>query len=144
MFGALTSGTAKDGISALESTANAIINIANAIEKLSTMYAKIKPLLKILPSNLVVQGIGNLLTSDGSRAAGGSVMAGGAYRVGEFGPEMFVPSGSGSIRPDNTGGGVVINLNGIVDAESARRSIERLLQNSTRRTGALDFAGSQL
>jgi hypothetical protein len=37
-------------------------------------------------------------TKPKSNAAGGSVMGGQAYRVGEFGPEMFVPSGSGSIR----------------------------------------------
>jgi len=41
-------------------------------------------------------------------------------------------------------GGTTIVMNGVVDAESARRSIERLLQNSTRRTGALNLAGSQL
>jgi hypothetical protein len=80
-----------------------------------------------------------------ARAAGGSVMGGQPYRVGEFGPEVFVPSGSGSIRKDNgNGSGVTIIMNGVIDAESARRSIERLFQNSTRRTGALNFAGSQL
>jgi hypothetical protein len=66
--------------------------------------------------------------------------------VGEFGPELFVPSGSGSIRPGGSGGGgtTIINLNGIIDGESARRSIERLMQNSTLRTGAVNLAGSPL
>jgi hypothetical protein len=78
-------------------------------------------------------------------AAGGSVMAGQAVRVGEFGSEVFIPSGSGSIRPDRGGGGGnTFILNGIVDAESARRSIERVMQNSTLRTGAVNLAGSPL
>jgi phage-related protein len=78
-------------------------------------------------------------------AAGGSVMAGQAVRVGEFGSEVFIPSGSGSIRPDRSnGGGNTFILNGIVDAESARRTIERVMQNSTLRTGAVNLAGSPL
>ncbi len=80
-----------------------------------------------------------------ARAAGGSVMGGQAYRVGEFGPELFVPSGSGSVRPDAGGGqNVTINMNGIIDGESARRSIEKLLQDSARRTGAVNFVGATL
>ena len=79
------------------------------------------------------------------RAAGGSVMGGQAYKVGEFGPELFVPSGgSGSIRKDNGGGSTIININGVIDAESARRSIEKLLQNSARRTGPISLVGATL
>jgi SLT domain-containing protein len=80
-----------------------------------------------------------------ARAAGGSVMANQPYRVGEFGPELFVPNGSGSIRPDSgSGQGVTIIMNGIIDGESARRSIEKLLQDSARRTGAVNFVGATL
>ncbi|MFZ9265056.1 MAG: hypothetical protein ACO222_07840, partial [Polynucleobacter sp.] len=43
------------------------------------------------------------------KAIGGSVQAGQAYMVGERGPEMFVPSQSGSIVP-NGGGGVSVNI----------------------------------
>jgi hypothetical protein len=144
MFDALVSKNAADGLTTLEKTANAINNISTAIEKLSTMYTKIKPLLKFLPSNLIVQALGKLLTEE-ARAAGGPVMAGKAYRVGEFGPETFVPSGSGSIRPDTGGsGGVTIIMNGVIDGESARRSIERLLQDSSRRTGAINLVGATL
>ena len=67
-----------------------------------------------------------------------------AYRVGEFGPEIFVPSGSGSIRKDPGGGGNTFIFNGVIDGESARRSIERIMQQSTRRTGAVNLAGAQL
>ena len=137
--------------------ASALTSIANAINAVSTAYSNAKSVFRDVKQTGIGQflfgswGPGGmfpgLLNPSGpeTRAAGGSVMGGSAYRVGEFGPELFVPNGvSGSIRKDNGGGGVVINLNGIVDAESARRSIERLFQNSTRRTGALNFAGSQL
>ncbi len=43
----------------------------------------------------------SLLPLGGARAAGGPVEAGLAYLVGEGGPELFVPSVSGTIRPDN-------------------------------------------
>jgi hypothetical protein len=72
------------------------------------------------------------------------VMRNEVTRVGEFGPELFVPQGvSGSIRPGGAGGGTtVINLNGIVDAASARRSIERLLQSQSRISGPINLAGA--
>ena len=78
------------------------------------------------------------------RAAGGPVNAGQPYVVGEFGPEVFVPSGSGSIRSGGGGQGVTIIMNGVIDGESARRSIERLLQDSSRRTGAINLVGATL
>jgi len=47
----------------------------------------------------------------GGKAIGGPVQANQSYVVGERGPEMFVPSRSGSIVPNNKlgGGGVVVN-----------------------------------
>jgi len=48
----------------------------------------------------------------GARADGGPVLPGGAYLVGERGPEVFRPSSAGSI--DSTVGGgarVVVNFN---------------------------------
>ena len=42
------------------------------------------------------------------------------------------------------GGNTVININGVIDAESARRSIEKLLQNSARRTGPINLVGATL
>ena len=122
-------------------------------------YKKIEPFRDLIDSIFqAIKNVGNAIAASkfasvlggllggltGSRAAGGSVMAGQAYRVGEFGSEIFVPSGSGSIRPDNGGGGNTFILNGIIDAESARRSIERVMQSSTRRTGAVNLAGSPL
>ena len=129
--------------SSLESIASGINAISNAYKTARSIGGKIFDFINIGPTGPV-----RFNPETGKyeqKAAGGSVMANRPYIVGEFGPELFVPNGvSGAIRKDNGSGGVVINLNGIVDAESARRSIERLFQNSTRRTGALNFAGSQL
>jgi phage-related protein len=125
-------------------------------------YKKIEPFRNLIDS--IYQGIKNIGSAiaaskfgtlisglisrfTGSRAAGGTVMAGQAYRVGEFGPETFIPNGvSGRIVPNagSGGGGNTFILNGIVDAESARRTIERVMQNSTLRTGAVNLAGSPL
>lgn len=79
----------------------------------------------------------------GARAVGGAVRAGGTYLVGENGPEYVTMGGSGYVTRNGgtaaAGGTTVININGIVDAESARRSIERLIQQSSRRTGAVNW-----
>ena len=82
----------------------------------------------------------------GGKAVGGMVSAGQAVRVGEMGSEVFIPSTSWQIIPNNKlgGGTTIINLNGIIDGESARRSIEKLLQDSARRTGAVNFVGATL
>jgi hypothetical protein len=143
MFGALTSSESKSGVSALESTANAITKIATAITNLSEAYKKIKPFTKYLPSEFIRGKIGDYLTTPG-KAAGGFVKAGQAVRVGEFGPETFMPSNSGFIQKASAsnGGNTVININGIVDAASARRSIERLLQTQSRISGPINLAGA--
>lgn len=45
----------------------------------------------------------------GSRADGGTVLGGGAYLVGERGPEVSRPSGAGVIEPVGSGG-VTVNV----------------------------------
>ena len=50
-----------------------------------------------------------------ARAMGGPVMAGGSYIVGEKGPELFTPNGSGNITPNGGFGGganITVNVNG--------------------------------
>ncbi len=46
----------------------------------------------------------------GARADGGPVSGGGAYLVGERGPEVFRPAGAGSVEPLGSGGGTTINV----------------------------------
>ena len=139
----------KDADSTLNSLAGALENVAAGINAIADAYRKGKTALEFIGrADKKFQdflGVPEAARGPMARAAGGPVMAGGAYRVGEFGPEMFVPSGSGSIRPDTgAGSGVTIIMNGVIDGESARRSIERLLQDSSRRTGAVNLVGATL
>ena len=54
------------------------------------------------------------------KAAGGSVMGGTPYVVGEKGPELFVPGRSGTIVPNNQlGGGGATNVVVNVDASGS-------------------------
>ena len=79
--------------------------------------------------------IGGALGFGGGRAMGGPVSARTAYVVGERGPELFVPSSSGSIIPKGMGGGTTINLtvNGAIDSESTARQIISILNDSQAR-----------
>ncbi|MBO9560526.1 MAG: phage tail tape measure protein [Caulobacter sp.] len=57
----------------------------------------------------------------GARADGGPVAAGGAYLVGERGPELFRPTSGGTIEPAGGGGvNVTINVQGGDTARLAR------------------------
>jgi hypothetical protein len=133
----------------LQTFANALESVANGINAITRAYGKVVSLGDKFRASLVGQFVyaeGQFAPENApGRAAGGSVMANQPVRVGEFGPELFYPAGSsGSIRPDNGGQGVTIIMNGVIDGESARRSIERLLQDSSRRTGAVNLVGATL
>jgi hypothetical protein len=148
LFSSMSGPNATEAGTALQNIANAINKVASAFERLGRIYTKIKPVLDLLPASQIRTRFWDWAlsgTDTENRAAGGGVMANKPYVVGEFGPELFVPSGSGSIRPDTgAGSGVTIIMNGVIDGESARRSIERLLQNSSRRTGAINLVGATL
>ena len=154
LFATLTDSDAKGSTDTLTNIANALNSVANGINSVANAYKKAKDIGGAVLEFLIINPgegpkfadsrLGKALGYT-SRAAGGPVGAGQLTRVGEFGPELFVPSGSGSIRPDNGAGqGVTIIMNGVIDGESARRSIERLLQDSSRRTGAVNLVGATL
>ena len=154
LFATLTDSDAKGSTDTLTNIANALNSVANGINSVANAYKKAKDIGGAVLEFLIINPgegpkfadsrLGKALGYT-SRAAGGPVGAGQLTRVGEFGPELFVPSGSGSIRPDNgAGSGVTIIMNGVIDGESARRSIERLLQDSSRRTGAINLVGATL
>jgi hypothetical protein len=64
----------------------------------------------------------------GARADGGPVTPGGAFLVGERGPEVFRPATAGTVEPAG-GGGVTINLNlAGADAPSLIRSDAQIAQ----------------
>jgi hypothetical protein len=76
------------------------------------------------------------------RAAGGPVSIGSApYIVGESGPELFVPSGSGTIMNNNRlgmmgGGGDTFNITVNVPTGNGD-DVVRALQDYVRRRGAI-------
>ena len=159
-LGTLFTAVTSDGdqtANSLQTLANALNAVANGITAIANAYSKAKSIGgKILDTIIIGEGKAGYLsglpglpfTSPGSpngrRALGGPVSATNSYLVGERGPELFTPSVGGRISANGSGGQTIINLNGIVDAESARRSIEQLIQRSARRTGAIDWVGATL
>lgn len=79
--------------------------------------------------------ISAVMTSfSGARAEGGPVRGGGAYLVGERGPEVFRPAGAGTIEPMAAAPGVTVNVTVDGGAEGLLRSeaqIARMLARAT-------------
>jgi hypothetical protein len=143
---ALLSPDAKSGLSTLDSIAISLSKIATAIDKITTAWNTFKSVAGVTGSNSF--GLIDKLTAYNPYlgfAGGGLVSAGVPVTVGEMGKETFIPNTSGRIVPNSQlGGGTTIIMNGVIDAESARRSIEKLLQDSARRTGAINLVGATL
>ena len=84
--------------------------------------------------------IGNFLA--GFRAEGGPVGAGGAYMVGEKGPELFVPNSSGSIVPNGamggggSGGGASVNVTYNIASGVSRADLAPILEQERKRLKA--------
>jgi hypothetical protein len=76
---------------------------------------------------------------DGERAMGGPVSGGGTYLVGERGPELFMPSSSGTIIPNGSlGGNVTVVINNPV---SSGEQIANELAAYVRRNGTRFLQG---
>lgn len=67
------------------------------------------------------------LPTIGTRANGGSVSAGSPYLVGERGPELFVPKGSGAIMP-NGAGGTSVNITYNIASGVSRSDLAPILE----------------
>ena len=78
------------------------------------------------------------------RATGGPVFAGESYIVGENGPELYTAQQNGNITRNSGMGDVNITINGAIDPEGVRRQLERLFQQSGRRTQQVNFVGASL
>lgn len=110
--------------------------IAKVITYVDSLIEKIKSLNVISRASSAISGA---LGFGGARAEGGSVASGKSYLVGEQGAELFTPSTSGKIIPnDKLGGGganVTVIVNGDVSGEELVQKVgdklTRLLQLST-------------
>lgn len=81
------------------------------------------------------------------RASGGSVSSRSPYLVGERGPELFVPSGSGTIIPNNqmgNVGGVTNVTNNYINAIDTKSFEDRLLGSSSAIWAANQYASKSL
>jgi hypothetical protein len=84
-----------------------------AAEKLENLYGKSKERQEENRRKGFELESGQRVT--GQRANGGSVKGGSSYLVGEKGPEIFTPTGSGMIS--SGGSNVTININGTQDVD---------------------------
>lgn len=80
-------------------------------------------------SEAIARAVGGLFS--GSRADGGPVQGGGAYLVGERGPEVFRPTGAGIIEPVG-GSGVTVNVRVDGGAQGLLRSEAQIAQTLAR------------
>ena len=83
----------------------------------------------------------------GRRADGGPVSGGSPYLVGERGPEIFMPSGSGTIIPNNmlsNNAGVTNVTNNYINAIDAKSFEQRLLESSNTIWAANTYANKSL
>lgn len=99
----------------------------------------------------IVSGDSSLSTSSaaimGRKASGGSVAGGSTYLVGENGPELFTPSGSGTIIPNNMmnqGGGVTNVTNNYINAIDSKSFEQRLLESSNTIWAGYQYANKSL
>ena len=88
---------AADGEITLAELARAVLSVANGAGGGSSSGL----------SGAIAHAVSGLFS--GSRADGGPVVGGGAYLVGERGPEVFRPIGSGTIE-SAAGGAVTVNV----------------------------------
>jgi len=80
----------------------------------------------------VASKVGGFFTG---KASGGYVSGGTSYVVGEQGPELFTPSVSGNIIPNNklsSGGGIIINVYGDVSGEELITKVSDGIMNNLR------------
>lgn len=75
----------------------------------------------------IAQAVAGAVGFGGARADGGPVLGGGAYLVGERGPEVFRPAGSGVIE-SHGGAGVTVNVTVDGGAPALLRSEAQIAQ----------------
>jgi hypothetical protein len=124
-------------------------NLAQAIVYGQNLGTALINSIKAAAAQAISSGLFRLLTGDGTagspgiiggllsgifggfRADGGPIQGGKAYMVGERGPEMIVPGGSGTVIPNNRlAGGSTINVDarGATDPGAVQQAVIRGVQ----------------
>ena len=102
-------------------------------------------LVRMVFNQMVTQklalGITGFLSGLGMKAGGGPVTGGTPYIVGERGPELFVPSATGSIIPNNRlgsggGGGSSVNVTYNISSGVNKAELMPILENERKRLKA--------
>lgn len=96
----------------------------------------------IKPLEAAFSQIVQSLPQAGARADGGPVTSGGAYLVGERGPELFVPSGSGQIMPNWAGQPITITIHmapgsNLAEVKRSSNQVAAALARAVQRGGSL-------
>ena len=128
--GQTSSGAFEQGIADLKE------QIGKATGPTKTYLQGVLDQLLLIKANSTIRlsfptNVGNIGYIGGARASGGPVSSGGAYIVGEEGPEMFVPSSSGNIVPNDqlsrvSGGGVSeVHTHIYLDGRQIAESVDR-------------------
>jgi len=127
-FGKLFSTITADGdesTSTLESLAKALESVANGINAIANAYSKARSIGGRVLDFLTID------PGEGPKFADSSLGKAFGYT-------------KGGTSTSSMSGGTTIIMNGVVDGESARRSIEKVMQTSSRRTGAVNLNGGSL
>ena len=105
-FRSVENTIASAALSGKTSIGKLVDSVLADFDRIATSQFIVKPIEGVVSSL-----ISSLLPISGARASGGPVEVGGAYLVGEQGPELFVPSSSGAIAPNAAPARPAITLN---------------------------------
>jgi len=144
LFGTLSGSQSGQSLSVLDQMATALTTIANAITKVTdavskagSWWGKVGPWVDLLGGRNSDLRPWQTQGSSGAPSTPPVRRGKGGYSAMVTGSSMVTPSTAKSDK-----GGTTINLNGIVDAESARRTIEKLMRESSLRSGKVNLDGS--
>ena len=119
-FNAVSGTIARAALSGQDSISQLTASVLADFDRIAASQFIVKPIESIATSLA-----GSLLSVAGARATGGPVMPGSSYLVGENGPELFTPSGSGQITSNaaltSRGASVTVNIT-TPDAASFQKS----------------------
>lgn len=92
-------------------------------------FARVESMLAIVRRGLLIGPEERRFA--GARANGGTVSGGSSYIVGERGPEIFTPSGSGMITANGAGGttNVTVNVSG-ADPQAVVTALQKYVRNN--------------